>query len=128
MGRAELTTTQGKAREIIAAAIQNDPRLVSRHTVRGYQRDLDAFEEWRAGRPLTKLLVEAYAAHLQKEGKSRHTVNRALSAITNAIRRGGTPLQVQALPGHSSFDTTLGYFHAGARTANPAEDLIEYGD
>ena len=57
--------------------------------------------------------------------KTAHSIRH--SAVTNAIRHGGTPLQVKALAGHSSFDTTLGYFHAEARTANPAEDLISYG-
>jgi hypothetical protein len=38
------------------------------------------------------------------------------------------PVFLQALAGHGSFDTTLGYFDAEARTANPAEDLIDYGE
>lgn len=58
--------------------------------------------------------------------KTSHSLRH--SAITNAIRHGGTPLQVQALAGHASFDTTLAYFHGEARTANPAEDLISYSD
>ncbi len=56
--------------------------------------------------------------------KTAHSLRH--SAITNAIRHGATPLQVQAMAGHGSFDTTLGYFHAEARTANPAEDMISY--
>ena len=56
--------------------------------------------------------------------KTTHSLRH--SAITNAIRHGATPMQVQAMARHSSFDTTLGYFHAEARTANPAEDFIVY--
>ena len=57
--------------------------------------------------------------------KTTHSLRH--SAVTNAIRHGAAPLQVQAMTGHGSFDTTLGYFHAESRTANPAEDLIHYG-
>lgn len=57
--------------------------------------------------------------------KTSHSLRH--SAITNAIRHGGTPLQIQGLTGHSSFDSVLVYFHAEARTADPAEDLIDYG-
>lgn len=56
--------------------------------------------------------------------KSTHSLRH--SAITNAIRHGATPMQVQAMARHTSFDTTLGYFHQEARTANPAEDFIKY--
>lgn len=35
-------------------------------------------------------------------------------------------MQVQAMARHTSFDTTLGYFHEESRTANPAEDFISY--
>lgn len=57
--------------------------------------------------------------------KTTHSLRH--SAITNAIRRGGSPLQVQAMARHGSFDTTMGYFHEIARLDNPAEDLIDYG-
>jgi len=56
--------------------------------------------------------------------KSTHSLRH--SAITTAIRRGASPMQVQAMARHGSFDTTLGYFHEEARTANPAEDFINY--
>ena len=59
-------------------------------------------------------------------GNNKTTHSLRHSAITNAIRRGGTPLQVQSMARHTSFDTTLNYFHQEERTANPAEDLIEY--
>ena len=57
-------------------------------------------------------------------GKTTHSLRH--SAISNAIRNGATPLQVQAMARQRSFDTTLGYYHEIARTENPAEDLINY--
>ena len=85
----------------------------------------------QGGRLSTRAIRGMVKARYRQAGvvgnrKTSHSLRH--SAITNAIRHGGTPLQVQALAGHSSFDTTLGYFHAEARTANPAEDLISYGD
>jgi integrase/recombinase XerD len=56
--------------------------------------------------------------------KTAHSLRH--SAITNAIRHGAAPLQVQAMTGHSSFDTTLIYYHETERTDAPAEDLISY--
>ena len=56
--------------------------------------------------------------------KTTHSLRH--SAITNAIKNGATPLQVQSMAGHASYDTTLGYFHEVARTAAPAEDLVRY--
>ena len=66
-----------------------DPRLKSEHTQRGYRRDLTAFEEWREGRMLSKLLVEQYAAELQDQGKLPNTINRALVAVRWWARRLG---------------------------------------
>ena len=56
--------------------------------------------------------------------KTTHSLRH--SAITNAIRHGATPMQVQAMARHTSFDTTLGYLHEESRTANPAEDSISH--
>jgi len=56
--------------------------------------------------------------------KSTHSLRH--SAITNAIRNGASPMQVQAMARHASFDTTLGYIHAVNRIDNPAEDFIRY--
>lgn len=64
------------------------------------------------------------AAGVIGERKTTHSLRH--SAITNAIRNGGEPLQVQAMARHRSFDTTLGYYHEIGRTAAPAEDLIDY--
>lgn len=69
--------------------LRRDPRLKSEHTWRGYRRDLLAFEEWREGRLLSKLLVEQYAAKLQEQGKSPNTINRALAAVRRWARRLG---------------------------------------
>jgi integrase len=57
-------------------------------------------------------------------GKTTHSLRH--SAITSAIRNGATPLQVQSMARHKSFDTTMNYYHEVGRTANPAEDLINY--
>jgi site-specific recombinase XerD len=61
--------------------LSRDPRLKSECTFAGYRHDLHSFNEWRSRRPITKLLVEEYAAHLQNEAKSPRSINRALAAI-----------------------------------------------
>lgn len=73
--------------QTVAVDLENDPRLRSLHTKRGYLRDLLDFETWRDHRPWSKLLVEAYAAELQRVGKSPNSVNRALAAIRWHARR-----------------------------------------
>lgn len=67
--------------QLIDREIDRDPRLRSAHTRRGYRHDLAHFETWRAGRLLSKLLVEEYARHLQDAGRAPSGVNRALAAI-----------------------------------------------
>lgn len=64
----------------LATLLATDPRLRSQHTRRAYAHDLGQFEAWRAGRPLTRTLVEAYVAHLLATGHSPRSVNRALAA------------------------------------------------
>lgn len=61
--------------------LERYPRLKSEHTIRGYRQDLLAFEKWRAGRPMIKLMVEEYASQLQAQGKSPNTINRNLAAV-----------------------------------------------
>lgn len=56
--------------------------------------------------------------------KSTHSLRH--SAITRVVRGGGTPLQAQEFAGHSSFDTTMIYYHEVNRLDHPAEDLIKY--
>ena len=58
------------------------------------------------------------------DAKTTHSLRH--SAITNAIRHGAKPLQVQSMARHSSFDTTLGYYHEETRTSDPAEDYVAY--
>src|SRR5574338_846196 len=82
----QLTTIDPKAAKI-AALLQNDPRLISKHTTRQYKSDLLDFEEWRGDRPLTKTLVEAYAAQLQADGKAPSTINQRLAAIRWLARK-----------------------------------------
>jgi len=72
---------------VIAAELAADPRLASPHTRRTYKGVLADFEGWRAGRPLTKTLVGAYAAHLRERGLAPSTVNHALAAVRWWARR-----------------------------------------
>lgn len=63
-------------------------------------------------------------AGVVEPGKTTHSLRH--SAITNAIRAGAEPLQVQKMARHQSFDTTLNYYHETNRIDNPAEDFISY--
>jgi integrase/recombinase XerC len=76
-----LATLDKDPRAAIVKLLENDPRLISKHTTRQYKADLFAFEAWRAGRTLTKSLVEEYAAELQHEDKAPATINQRLAAI-----------------------------------------------
>ncbi len=71
----------------IAQELARDPRLKSPNTRRGYLTDLAQFETWRAGRPMTKVLVEGYAAELEQAGRSPTTINRKLAAVRWWARR-----------------------------------------
>jgi site-specific recombinase XerD len=71
----------------IRREIEGDPRLQSAHTRRAYLTDLRAFEAWRAGRPMTKGLVESYAVHLRGQDRSPNTINRALASVRWWARR-----------------------------------------
>lgn len=69
-------------------------------------------------------------ARLRKAGirgmrKSAHSLRH--TAITCAIHKGASPLQVRRMAGHSSIRTTLRYFHETDRLEDPAEDRIRYG-
>jgi integrase len=76
-----LSTLEQDPRAVIVTLLETDPRLVSWHTKRQYRADLLSFEAWRAGRPITKTLVEEYAASLQAAGKAPSTINQRLAAI-----------------------------------------------
>ena len=76
-------------------------------------------------RAIRYIAKERYAAAgVVGDKKSTHSLRH--SAITNAIRNGASPMQVQAMARHASFDTTLGYIHSVNRIDNPAEDFIRY--
>ncbi len=89
----ELTTTQPLDLARIKRELKSDPRLKSNHTQRCYTADLAAFEQWRAERFFTRLLVEQYASELQAAGKSPNTINRALAAVRWYARRLGDLIQ-----------------------------------
>lgn len=46
----ELTTLEQDPRTAIVWLLENDPRLILKHTTRQYKADLFHFEEWRAAR------------------------------------------------------------------------------
>lgn len=71
-------------------------------------------------------IVKGYYGSAGVVGNKKTTHSLRHSAITNAIRKGASPMQVQAMARHSSFDTTLNYFHQTSRLDNPAEDVISY--
>lgn len=73
-----------------------------------------------------RAIVKAHYATAGVVGNKKTTHSLRHSAITNAIRKGATPMQVQAMARHQSFDTTLNYIHEVGRIDNPAEDLISY--
>ncbi|HEX2972162.1 MAG TPA: tyrosine-type recombinase/integrase [Tepidisphaeraceae bacterium] len=79
----------GDTMALIEQELARDPRLKSQHTRRGYLADLAAFEHWREGRTLTKLLVESYAAELQRAGRAPSGINRALASVRWWARRLG---------------------------------------
>lgn len=85
MSTAIVTTNDTLSR--IITEIDHDPHLKSPNTRRGYAHDLAMFEAWRNGRPMTKLLIEEYAALLQQQGKSPNTINRILSSVRWWARR-----------------------------------------
>src|SRR3970040_305549 len=84
---APVRDTSQEALARIVRELERDPRLQSQNSRRGYFADLKAFEAWRQGRALTKLLVEEYAAHLQKLRRSPNSINRALAAVRWWARR-----------------------------------------
>jgi integrase/recombinase XerC len=101
-----LATLDKDPRAAIVKLLENDPRLISKHTTRQYKADLFDFEDWRAGRPITKTLVEEYAAKLQGEGKAPNTINQRLAAIRWYARK------IADLAADYSGDTALADFYA----------------
>lgn len=82
-----LALSTDRSLERIRRELERDPKLQSAHSRRGYLSDLAQFEEWRKGRPMTKLLVQEFATHLQHLEKSPNSVNRALAAVRWWARR-----------------------------------------
>lgn len=83
------TLALDKTLAVIQHELARDPNLKSGNTRRGYLSDLTAFENWRAGRTLTKLLAEEYAAELQEAKRSPNSINRILASIRWWARRMG---------------------------------------
>ena len=78
-------------------------------------------------RAIRQMVKERFkSAGVIGDRKTTHSLRH--SAITNAIRHGATPMQVQSMARHQSFDTTLAYFHEVSRLDEPAEDLIHYSN
>jgi site-specific recombinase XerD len=63
-------------------------------------------------------------AGVRGDRKTTHSLRH--TAITNAIRRGAKPQQVQAMARHKSLETTMGYYHEQQRLEDPAEAFIDY--
>ena len=93
-----LTTAGGSFLPAIEREIDRDPRLKSPNTRRGYLHDLRQFEAWRAGRPLSRLLVQEYAASLQRQDRAPSGINRALAAIRWWSRKVGDLAFEEDLP------------------------------
>ena len=81
MENAFIVLEETAQKALIEKLLKDDPRLISKHTNRQYKSVLLAFNTWRNDRPITKTLVEQYAAHLQAEGKSPNIINQRLAAI-----------------------------------------------
>lgn len=78
-----------------------------------------------SARAIRDIVTSRYdQAGILGDNKTTHSLRH--TAITQAIKSGGSPMQVQAMARHASFDTTLGYIHEVNRVDNPAEDLISY--
>lgn len=92
----DLTLT-ANTQDLTAKLLDNDPRLSSPHTRRAYAHDLAQFETWRNSRPMTKLLVEQYAAELLANGMAPKSINRHLTAIRWWARKWGDLAHEQPL-------------------------------
>ena len=83
-----------------------------------------------AGQRMSRAAIRAAVkSRMKKAGivgtlKTTHSLRH--SAISTAIRGGATPTQAQAMARHSDITTTMIYYHEINRTANPAEDLVNY--
>jgi len=85
----------------------------------------------QGNRLASRTVLHIVKSHLLKAGinnprKTTHSLRH--TAITNALVRGASPLQVQQMAGHASFDTTMIYAHEVGRMIDPAEEWISYED
>jgi len=70
--------------DVLDKALYTDPAFTSDHSRNQYRSNLKAFEAWRLNQgmpPITKMLVEAYAAKLQRDGLAPSTINHKLACI-----------------------------------------------
>jgi site-specific recombinase XerD len=71
---------------VIADRLANAVGLGSNHSKRAYLEDVRRFTGWRAGRPITKSLVEEYLQALAKAKTSPAYISRSLAGIRWYIR------------------------------------------
>lgn len=76
-------------------------------------------------RSIRRIVKDSYGlVGIVDKDKTTHSLRH--SAVSQAIRKGATPIQVQNMTRHANLNTTMIYFHEIGRVANPAEDLIDY--
>ena len=74
------------AGEVIVDRLANASGLGSNHSKRAYLEDVRRFNGWRAGRPITKSLVEEYLQALANAKTSPAYISRSLAGIRWYIR------------------------------------------
>lgn len=67
--------------------LKKEPRLQSKASQKTYEAALGNLETWRSGRPLTKTLLEEWAADMLQSGLATSTVNQRLAAARWFCRR-----------------------------------------
>ena len=71
---------------LIVDQLEKAGGLGSQHSKRAYREDIRRFNEWRAGRPITKSLVEEYLQALANAKTSPAYISRSLAGIRWYIR------------------------------------------
>jgi site-specific recombinase XerD len=71
---------------LIVDQLDKSGGLGSQHSKRAYRDDIRRFNEWRAGRPITKSLVEEYLQALANAKTSPAYISRSLAGIRWYIR------------------------------------------
>ena len=71
---------------LIVDQLEKSGGLGSQHSKRAYRDDIRRFNEWRAGRPITKSLVEEYLQALANAKTSPAYISRSLAGIRWYIR------------------------------------------